>query len=1710
MIDLDQKKAELKSRKKEEINSIKLIYNDVFTQLKKSEDDEEKCENEFFEIFLKSDINNELETVSLKLEIELKEDYPLGESKFRIVDSSNISKTRIDVINEKIVNLLERYPQQEILFIVITEIKNLLDEFQTNKKKMISLEEEREQRMLKEIDKLKKKEEMKKKKKDKLNEKQNTENKLRFFELKKEYMNLDLKKIERVEEEVETKKFEKSEERIFFFDAPLFDFIPQTNDKFSFNGILGFIRYEKEDLMGFLGTQYLVRPVLSLKADEKVKNGTSDILYLFTEVMLNNLHWMSDMGKKEIHELELELQRITNIQHTNILRLLGFQIDRIKEELSGWIIYLLTEFSFKYESLNTVLLFSNYIDWTIARKWLIQILPAIEYLHNNGIIHKLINPLTVYCCDKISLFTYEIKTKSEHNHLTSLKAKKCNNATNISDFYSKKILKFLHPSYGFKIFKMLKTYPNFFRKLENYKIDLLKQMILPNKWVAPELRNVGFLYKQKTDIWCLGVLFIRIMLGYNIIYTTYRTPDQFFQKFLSNYSFKSKNAALVYDLLLKMLNPKISKRASSLELNAVKFLRDGPTVSNQNSDPSIKVNKINTLSSNKINNFQRSMRKSYSNSNESFKVLISNSSYYGSENSNTNVFSSNLNILKNQFDNSNSLDRILGRYERDFEELEKLGNGSYGQVFKSRNRMEGKFYAIKKIKHKISDLDSLLSEVLLLARLNHQYIVRYYSAWVEDILNNQENDSEFDNDQNIEIKKNIGSTTIKENNEKSQSTEYFLDSLNHQSFYSEVLHNDLSNSETIIANNYLKKKSLFSNKTSNKTLSINNKDNNLVEKYEQKSYLYIQMEFCENNTLHNLIQSGLATKSKEYWRIFRQILEAVSYIHSEGLIHRDLKPKNIFMDKSNNVKIGDFGLAKKSAIFSKLKKNNNEVSNFEDLSTVIGTYFYIANEVSTGDYNEKIDIYSLGIIFFEMCYSFSTGMERDKVLKNLRLEKIVFPNDFKDPKFFVEKKLIKLLLNHNPKLRPDADYLLESGLLPDYPNNQLIKKTLNTLSDPASPWQKQVRDALFKQDFTISKDFLIYSCSSISKFFLNDPNFLLFNQLIKNLNQIFSNHGAIQNFNLDTIIPKISSFKNEIDYEVLDKNGFLMILSHDLTLPIARYLSRTFLPFSKVFYHEFVYRKKSKTLEFPEKINSFHFDIVSHNASTRLDNDAECLKVVDEILDLFSCFKIKNLNYMLVINHHDIIDSIVSFSFGNMDIGEKTKHKIIELLSQLDLNGNLDEIKKRLREELNIPYTVIKELIDEFNFTTKFENVRNKLQRIMIDSPYFYRIEKVLDYFDQLFVLLNNYNLKISIYFNPLISSNHKFYKYGIMFQVIFKLDPTKNFSKIITGGRYDSLISEYSNNVEIKRLTPYSIGFSINLLLIYVFMLQLLNGKFKTVEKGLTRWYGKLYDVLVTGYDYEDIHDYGYSLINNLWMNNISSSIFFPNSEENIIQRAINDGANWIVFIKQTKLLQNKYKNIKNKNFNPLKVKNISQNKDTELNYKNLLDFFLNEINENSTNKDQYCCSISRKIQEEKNLGNGFSNSNNILNNESTVFTIDIDQKVTILNGETLKGRKNKNEKWELMNNAKLVSFDTIKSISKSSIFTTDLKDEVLDFISTNSIHQTDDWFKKIFSLSINLTKSHIINLHTNLNKEFLKGSKWLILHSSKTQKCVIVNLKK
>jgi len=193
-------------------------------------------------------------------------------------------------------------------------------------------------------------------------------------------------------------------------------------------------------------------------------------------------------------------------------------------------------------------------------------------------------------------------------------------------------------------------------------------------------------------------------------------------------------------------------------------------------------------------------------------------------------------------------------------------------------------------------------------------------------------------------------------------------------------------------------------------------------------YLYIQIQYC-NHTLRELMDDGslwmMWKEDIEIWVLFRQMTEALEYLHQQQFIHRDLKPSNIFL-LDGTIKLGDFGLATCSAERGvSMESLFCDSSAIPDKSHNVGTYLYACPEVKNNSfYTEKVDMYSLGIILFEMWHPFKTYMERYKNIELLRNQKEL-PNKFLT-EHTKQSDLILKLVDSSPEKRPSAATVLKA------------------------------------------------------------------------------------------------------------------------------------------------------------------------------------------------------------------------------------------------------------------------------------------------------------------------------------------------------------------------------------------------------------------------------------------------------------------------------------------------------------------------------------------------------------------------------------------------------------------------------------------------------------------------------------------------------------
>uniref|UniRef100_A0A3P8ZNS6 non-specific serine/threonine protein kinase n=1 Tax=Esox lucius TaxID=8010 RepID=A0A3P8ZNS6_ESOLU len=200
--------------------------------------------------------------------------------------------------------------------------------------------------------------------------------------------------------------------------------------------------------------------------------------------------------------------------------------------------------------------------------------------------------------------------------------------------------------------------------------------------------------------------------------------------------------------------------------------------------------------------------------------------------------------------------------------------------------------------------------------------------------------------------------------------------------------------------------------------------NNIIAYFNHfmdKDTLLIELEYCNGGNLYDKInqQKGeLFSEEDVIWYLY-QVASAVAHIHKAGILHRDIKTLNIFLTKTNLIKLGDYGLAKKLD------------SQFAMAETCVGTPYYMSPELCQGvKYNFKSDIWAMGCVIFEVLTLTRTFDATNPL--NLCV-KIVQGNWTMEVNSDVySSALIKLVyecLDQDPEKRPTADEILDRPII---------------------------------------------------------------------------------------------------------------------------------------------------------------------------------------------------------------------------------------------------------------------------------------------------------------------------------------------------------------------------------------------------------------------------------------------------------------------------------------------------------------------------------------------------------------------------------------------------------------------------------------------------------------------------------------------------------
>jgi len=1146
-------------------------------------------------------------------------------------------------------------------------------------------------------------------------------------------------------------------------------------------------------------------------------------------------------------------------------------------------------------------------------------------------------------------------------------------------------------------------------------------------WLPPEIAgNSKPHFTQKTDVWEFGVVFLQMIFGVDV-FQRYQSPASLMDSL--------SLSGPLHELVSRLFKADPKKRPRAFELSSSEFLAtDAP-------------------------------------------ILVSETSSMLSPSQSATSLHHHLPIRVRR--ESTSQGHTHSRYKEDFVEEGRLGKGGFGEVVKARKKLDGQIYAIKKISQRSSaSLSEVLKEVRLLSQISHPAVVRYYNTWLEEIPDLAENGD----DASTEDATTDGSGQFESNGLNIEfATDTggldFISSTGYPAIEFEAHDSDSEDSEE--------------DSDSDETESD---DDSTVEDSElgampsprqgrsyQRAFrtvMYISMEYCDKRTLRDLIQRNLYKETDEIWRLFRQILEGLVYIHGLSIVHRDLKPDNVFIglgaDGLNNVKIGDFGLAT-TGQFAVDKQSSAMDSS--DMTRSIGTSYYVAPEVRRGggSYTSKVDMYSLGVMFFEMNYHSMLGMERADKLGKLGTQSQL-PDDFQ-PADQTTTEIVQSLVTQDVKQRPTSADLLRSGKLPVQLENETTRRALASLTDSASPYYPKVVSTLFSQPVEATKDYtwdISAQTQSVTE--------LLYQGIVKEeLVGIFRKHGAIE-VNRSTLYPRSSHYSaNQNLVKLLDESGCVVQLPFDLMLGNARGLAKqdgsTIAKRSYTFGS--VYRQKQNGGQ-PLMIGEVDFDVVSADNLDLALKEAEVIKVLDEIVETFPspspmCFHL---------GHSDLLQLI--FDFCNVDLN--ARHLTAESLSKLNIHSfTFQKIRAELRSPLiGISATSIEDL-KRFDFRDTPTKAFNKLKAIFEGSPMYEKVQSTLAHLKDVIEYTKRLGIRSKVYINPLSSVKENFFTGGILFQCIYD----KKFRDVFAaGGRYDSLIRAHRPKIGNQAKGLHAVGFSLAW---EKLARSPKSGGKAFLKKGEEEPQGvfnaKRCDVLVASFDAHILRTAGLELLSLLWAHDVSAELARDaRSPDELVSRNRDESYSWIIMLKQDSMLK----------IRTMDRKDVA---DVELPNSQLLNWLRGAIRERTSRQ------TTSSLRGPDNLGTSTHGPDGGVGGMAVPNT---EQEVKVLIAGT---RSKKSNRRIIIEQAQANAASLVHSFLEGPIAAVETSDMVLELIQETALSEPETWRRAEQSVDKNERK-YVQEIHDMLASwrtawETGQGAdRHAFVYNFRTTKCIYYDL--
>ncbi|KAJ3517042.1 hypothetical protein NLJ89_g752 [Agrocybe chaxingu] len=1079
-----------------------------------------------------------------------------------------------------------------------------------------------------------------------------------------------------------------------------------------------------------LGLVYMAEPV--------VPDITSVTPLELFVVNIQSPYYTTSQGRKKLAQVEDEIKHLINTRHPKLLSVYAVKLTIPRSSDSGpSLLVVLTEQT-PALTLHDVLEDCDSLREDRATDYIGQILAALNAVHLSGLVHRAITPR---CIGLVS-------SKDNPDQPKTIKLCRTSFHTRLLD---------LHRSNSFGENTPMPATGNV--GWDEASLSSSGSGSFPEGWLSRDVQNESsLLYTRQRDIHDVGIVLLQMMLGLDVIE---RYADPVTAIHSSSISPILANQALVMIQATKKLTV----------MNLLSDFNDGILHS--------------PLTSKTIPSFLSDPKTPMP-----FQFGSPEGDYF-------------------RVPPPPAKAKQASRWKEDWEELELLGKGAFGSVVKAKNKIDSRIYAVKKVRLRNMQSDKIFREVNALSRLSHRNIVRYYTTWVEtsepDPTTASSDDSSLSDgteDGMTSVPDSFGgpsdSPRIYHGNGHGQNQTRSPRERNpppiNGGFHINIEElDDTSMSRSSFPSIHFGRSSGSSGDGDSSTSSGSEERDEFSGLFKSKSKsgpsalktpakteptltrtLYIQMEFVERQTLRERVDEGIL--EDEAWRLFQQIVDALVHMSTLGILHRDIKLTNIFIDAKGDCKVGDFGLATSAlAAVDPSDVGSAAAGQEPDMTLEVGTRLYIAPEVQFNKRahrgprdQSKADMYSLGIVFFEMNFKFNTGVERIVVLEDLRKPPIIFPSGW-DPTRTRQKDIITWLLQHDPQKRPTAFELSQSPLLPARMEDEYFKGALRLMAKPDSQYHQTVLTTLFKQPPRPSRVFT-YDIE------VEQPQYALLNENVKEcLEKIFQLRGAM-NYEPPLLMPIMDVEEERSQATFIDPHGDVVALPNNILVPFARLAARTSQKRIKRYHITNVFRP-SPVAGHPKSQKAALFDIISPDLRWGpLAAGAEIIALASDCLDSFPTL---SQHHDIHISHSKIVEIVLN------RVPADARSSVIDTIQSPKLTPAL---KRAALTKKNLLRSTIDEIELLAEVSLDIDETMARLQKV---SPSLAAmIETSVQEAKDTLQLAKSAKVAHQVLFHPLmLGTHHTHFKDGVLVEVVRK---NKTSDVLAAGGRYDNLISRF------------------------------------------------------------------------------------------------------------------------------------------------------------------------------------------------------------------------------------------------------------------------------------------------------------------------------